>query len=117
MRWAEPERLNLLWLLPALLLLALWAVRQRARLESTLGDPGALRLLTGEAGRLARAARMGLLLCAFLFAVGGLARPLAGFRLVTTATRGADVVVALDLSHSMEARDIHPDRLRAAARE
>jgi len=117
MKWAEPERLNLLWLVPALFLLAVWAVRQRARLESTLGDPAALRRLTGEAGRVARAARMGLLLIAFLFAVAGLARPLAGFRLVETAARGADVMVALDLSHSMEARDVRPDRLRAAARE
>ena len=117
MRWAEPERLNLLWLALALLLLAVWAVRQRARIESTLGDPGALRRLTGDAGGLARAVRVGLLLLAFLFAVAGLARPLAGFRLVTTAARGADVVVALDLSHSMEARDVRPDRLRAATRE
>ena len=117
MRWAEPERLNLLWLAPALLLLAAWAAGQRARLESTLGNPAALRQLTGEAGGIARAVRMSLLLLAFVFAVAGLARPLAGFRLVTTAARGADVVVALDLSHSMEARDVHPDRLRAAARE
>jgi len=117
MRWAEPERLALLWLAPALLLLAVWAVRQRGRLESTLGEPAALRKLTGEAGGVARAVRVGLLLLAFSFAVAGLARPLAGFRLVTTAARGADVVVALDLSHSMEARDVRPDRLRAAARE
>jgi Ca-activated chloride channel family protein len=117
MRWAEPERLILLWLAVALLLLAVWAVRRRKRLESTLGDPTALRRLTGEAGGVARAVRMGLFLLAFAFAVAGLARPLAGFRLVTTAARGADVVVALDLSHSMEARDIRPDRLRAAERE
>jgi len=117
MRWAEPERLNLLWLAPVLLLLAAWAAGQRARLESTLGNPAVLRQLTGETGGIARAVRMALLLLAFLFAVAGLARPLAGFRLVTTAARGADVVVALDLSHSMEARDVRPDRLRAAARE
>jgi len=117
MRWADPERLVFLWLVPALLLLAVWAVRQRSKLESTLGDPAAIRRLTGEAGGLATAARMGLLLLAFLFAVAGLARPLAGFRLVETAARGADVMVCLDLSHSMEARDVRPDRLRAATRE
>lgn len=117
MRWAEPERLTLLWLTVALILLAAWAARRRSRLESTLGDPAALRRLTGEAGGVARAARVVLFLLAFSFAVAGLARPLAGFRLVTTAARGADVVIALDLSHSMEARDIRPDRLRAAARE
>ncbi len=117
MRWAEPERLSLLWLAPALVLLAAWAARQRSRLESTLGDTAALRRLTGELGGAARVARVALLVAGFTFAVAGLARPLAGFRLVTTATRGADVVVALDLSHSMEARDVRPDRLRAAKRE
>ena len=117
MRWAEPERLTLLWLAPALVLLAAWAARQRNRLESTLGDRAALRRLTGELGGAARAVRVALLVAGFTFAVAGLARPLAGFRLVTTATRGADVVVALDLSHSMEARDVRPDRLRAAKRE
>lgn len=117
MRWAEPERLALLWLAPALVLLAVWAVRRRSRLESTLGDPAALRRLTGELGGFARGARVALLIAGFTFAIAGLARPLAGFRLVTTATRGADVVVAFDLSHSMEARDIRPDRLRAARRE
>jgi Ca-activated chloride channel family protein len=117
MRWAEPERLTLLWLTVAFILLAAWATRRRALLESMLGDPAALRRLTGEAGGVTRAARIGLFLLAFSFAVAGLARPLAGFRLVTTAARGADVVIALDLSHSMEARDIRPDRLRAAARE
>jgi Ca-activated chloride channel homolog len=117
MRWASPERLELLWLAVALLLLAVWAARRRARLESTIGEPVTLRRLTGEAGRGARAARVGLLLLGFASAVAGLARPLAGFRLVTTAARGADVVVALDLSHSMQARDVRPDRLRAATRE
>lgn len=117
MRWAEPGRLILLWLAPALVLLAVWAARQRGRLESTLGDAAALRRLTGERGGAARAARTVLLVAGFTFAVAGLARPLAGYRLVTTAARGADVVVALDLSHSMDARDVRPDRLRAAKRE
>jgi len=117
MRWAEPERLALLWLAPALVLLAVWAIRARARLESTFGDPAALRRLTGEVGGMSRALRVALLVAAFTLAVAGVARPLAGFRLVNTATRGADVVVALDLSHSMEARDVRPDRLRAATRE
>jgi Ca-activated chloride channel family protein len=46
-----------------------------------------------------------------------MARPQAGLRFVTTASKGVDVVIALDLSHSMEARDVRPDRVQAAARE
>jgi Ca-activated chloride channel family protein len=47
----------------------------------------------------------------------GLARPQAGFRLVTTTATGVDLVIALDLSRSMDARDARPSRLDAAKRE
>jgi Ca-activated chloride channel family protein len=117
MRWAEPERLVYLWLLVLAAAALLLAARRRRRLEGALGDRAALRSLTGEAGPATRWVRGSLITAAAALAVVGLARPLAGFRLVTTASRGADVVVAFDLSHSMEARDVRPDRLRASQRE
>jgi Ca-activated chloride channel family protein len=117
MRWAEPARLYLLWLIPALLLLWAWARYRRSRLEAELGDAAALRAMTGEAGRAAMAARLALTLLGVTLGLAALARPQAGLRFVTTASRGADVVIVLDLSHSMEARDVRPDRLRAGARE
>jgi len=117
MRWAEPQLLTLLWLLPLLLAAAWWAERHRARLERALGEPRALRLRSAAAGPALRWARRAAILLAAALAIAGLARPQAGFRLVTTTSRGVDLVVALDLSHSMEARDVRPDRLRAAKRE
>ena len=117
MRWADPTRLYLLWLIPVFVALWAWARYRRNRLESELGEPGMLRKITGEAGRGALAARIALTVLGVAFAVAALGRPQAGFRFVTTASRGADVVIALDLSHSMEARDVRPDRLRAADRE
>jgi Ca-activated chloride channel family protein len=116
-RWAEPERLLLLWLLPVVLGLLIWAARRRARLEADLGEPSALRELTGDPGRGPRLFRGALLLLALAVAGVGLARPQSGFRLVTTTTSGADVVFVLDLSYSMGARDVAPDRLGAARRE
>ena len=117
MRWAEPDRLHLLWLLVPLLLSLLWAARRRRRLEQSLGDPDALRRLTGDVGPGLRRLRGALLLAAAAAAILAFARPQVGFRLVTTASRGADLVIALDLSRSMAARDTRPDRLRAAQRE
>lgn len=116
-RWADPQLLALLWLVPFLLLAAALAERGRARLERSLGDPGMLRARAGMPGAGVRWARHALLLVAAALAIAGMARPQAGFRLVTTTSRGVDLVVALDLSHSMEARDVRPDRLRAAKRE
>ena len=117
MRWADPERLKLLWLLLPLLLAWMWALRARRKTEAALGDPDALRELTGDPGRGWRLLRGSLLLAAAAVAALGLARPQSGYRLVTTTSTGADIVVALDLSRSMMARDAHPDRLGAAVRE
>lgn len=117
MRWANPELLALLWLVPLLLVAAWLAERRRARLERALGEPRMLRVRARAPEAALRWVRHVALMAAAALAVAGLARPQAGFRLVTTTSRGVDLVVALDLSHSMEARDVRPDRLRAAKRE
>lgn len=117
MRWSSPQLAMLLWGVLVLALLWLWAARARRRTEAGLGDARALRALTGEAGPRARLIRAILTLLAVGLAVVGLMRPQAGFRLVTTTSQGVDLVLALDLSRSMDARDVRPDRLTAAKRE
>ena len=55
-----------------------------------------------------------------LFALGfacfsiGLARPLIGAKLVERETRGAEIMICLDVSNSMLAQDYSPDRLSRA---
>jgi len=93
------------------------AARERRRTERSLGDPESLRALSEDAGPRTRAWRVALSLLALALAVLGLMRPQSGFRLVTTTARGVDAVIALDLSRSMDARDVRPDRLSAAKRE
>jgi len=117
MRWADPDRLQLLWLVPLLFLAWGWSLRARGKTEEALGDKESLRKLTGDPGRGLRVLRGVLVIAAAAFAAVGLARPQSGYRLVTTTSTGADVVIALDLSRSMMARDAHPDRLGAAVRE
>jgi len=117
MRWSSPQLAWLLWGVLALALLWLGGNRARRRQERVLGDPDALRALTGEAGPRARLLRSILTLAAVAAAVVGLMRPQAGFRLVTTTAQGVDLVLAVDLSRSMDARDVRPDRLTAAKGE
>jgi Ca-activated chloride channel family protein len=117
MRWSSPDWIHLLWAVLALALLALLAERARRRTERAFGDPAALRKLSGEAPPRARFWRVFLALLAAAAAVLGLMRPQAGYRLVTTTAQGVDAVIALDLSRSMDARDVRPDRLTAAKRE
>src|SRR2546425_6194733 len=117
MRWSSPQLVHLLWTVLVIALLVWVAERKRRRTEQSLGDPQTLRTLSGEPGSRSRRWRIALLLAALTLVVLGLMRPQAGFRLVTTTTRGVDAVIALDLSHSMDARDLRPDRLSAAKRE
>ena len=117
MRWSSPQLVHLLWGVLLLALLWLYAERARRRTERLLGEPAALRALSGDAGPRARAARTGMVLVALAVLCRGLMRPQAGFRLVTTTSQGVDAVIALDVSRSMDARDARPSRLAAAKRE
>ena len=51
---------------------------------------------------------------AFFFFVIGLSRPLIGAKLVERETKGAEIMICLDVSNSMLARDYSPDRLSRA---
>jgi Ca-activated chloride channel family protein len=50
----------------------------------------------------------------FLFFVLGLARPQTGAKLSERKTKGAEIIVALDVSNSMLAQDYSPNRLERA---
>ncbi|HEU4725513.1 MAG TPA: VWA domain-containing protein [Candidatus Eisenbacteria bacterium] len=117
MRWAAPEYFALFWIVPVAAAIVLWMARARRADEAALGDRDALRRRWGAPGRWNGPIRTLLFLLAVGAGIVALARPQAGLRLVSTTSTGPDVVVALDLSESMRARDAKPDRLGAARRE
>ena len=110
------------WLLLVLVALAVAAVaafatlRRRAQVRRVLGERLGDSLAPGvEMARpVVRAASTGLSL--LLFAVA-LSQPQCGSRAELTRKRGIDVVVALDASKSMRARDVLPSRLERAKLE
>ncbi len=55
-----------------------------------------------------------LFFCAVLFAFAALARPQWGLEIVKAEGDFAQAVIAVDVSASMRARDVHPDRLDSA---
>lgn len=117
MTWQHP---SLLWLLMALPLLAglpvvAWVLRRRA--TRRFGDAQVLSELTvGRSGPF-RAARAVLFLMAVTLVVFALAGPQYGSRTRILRKRGVDVVVALDFSKSMLARDVRPSRIERAKAE
>jgi Ca-activated chloride channel homolog len=115
MRFGHPALLWLLLGVPlgALLVAAAWKARGRARRTwvgdlfarlNPLDDPGRDRL------------RVALFLLGYAFLVLAMARPQWGGEMVMMKRRGIDVLVAVDVSNSMLAEDMRPNRLAAAKR-
>jgi Ca-activated chloride channel family protein len=107
----------LLWLAPVLALVLWLAYRLRARARGRFADQSLLdRLLAGYSPR-RRAVKSILLLLAVILLSVALARPQFGEKMVFMKRRGIDIVVVLDTSRSMLARDMRPDRLSKAKQE
>ncbi len=117
MHFARPGFLMLLWLVPALALFFVFALRSRRKRLERLISPALVPQLTTEYSRARTVLRALLLLGAFTFGILALARPQWGARLETVRRRGVDIMVALDTSYSMNAEDVAPTRLAKAKRE
>ena len=94
-----------------------WASVRQARASRTFGEPGLLAgLVTYDAtGR--RAVKAVLLVVAMLLAFVALARPKFGSGTKIVPATNLDVVIVLDYSKSMYARDIAPSRIARAKAE
>lgn len=117
MRFGEGQWLHLLWLLPLLGALAWWRLRRReADLRAWCGTALWPRMVPARR-RWAPYLKTLLLLNALLFLVLAAARPQIGSRIRTVTREGIDVVVALDVSQSMLAEDLEPNRITRARQE
>jgi Ca-activated chloride channel family protein len=95
-----------------------WGTRQaRKRALAQFGDLVLVQKLSATLNRRARAAKSVLMLLVVAFLVLALARPQFGTRVETVTSEGQDVMVALDVSRSMLAEDVNPNRLERARLE
>jgi len=112
--FADSQYLYLLLLIP-LFLLGYGVLRYlRSRRVKAFGDPALVEALMPSRSRSKGWVRMALFCLAFAFFVLGLARPRTGARLAERNTKGAEIIVALDVSNSMLAQDYSPNRLERA---
>lgn len=101
-------------LLPALAVGFWLAGRARRRALARFGDPELVARLSASVSVPARRAKAALVLAAVGFLALALARPQFGTRVETVRRVGQDIVVAVDLSRSMLAEDLSPNRLKRA---
>ena len=115
MRFAEPDLLWLLLLLPILGLLTWLVARARRRtLERFAGGREHASRFTGAVSQNRRAVKALLVLAALGAGLVAAARPQWGTRLEPINRRGVDVVFVIDTSLSMAAEDVPPNRLGQA---
>ncbi|MBQ5485976.1 MAG: VWA domain-containing protein, partial [Bacteroidales bacterium] len=112
--FANPRYLWLLLLIPFFFLgLALW-MRARRRELRKFGEEDLVNALMPSWSKSKRWVRAVLYSLAFFFFVIGLSRPQIGAKLSEHKAKGAEIMVVLDVSNSMLARDYTPNRLERA---
>ena len=112
--FANQQYLFLLLLVPLMPLLYALVRWLRKRRLSRIGDPALVNQLIPSWSGAKGWVRLVLFDLAFAFFVVGLARPQIGAKLQERETRGAEIMICLDVSNSMLARDYSPNRLERA---
>ena len=111
--WANPEYLYLQIIIP-LLVVWYWFRQNKREAEITFSDLGAFEGETKSPKVWLRHGLFVLRLLALSLLIIAIARPQSTSRKKNISVEGIDIVLALDVSGSMLARDFKPDRLEAA---
>jgi Ca-activated chloride channel homolog len=113
-RFANPDYLYLLLLLPVMALLFIINEVRKRRARRRLGDIRLIGTLMPELSDSRSVVKFLLLLFAVLAGVIILSRPQFGSKIEDVKKQGVEVIIALDVSNSMLSEDIQPDRLTRA---
>ena len=113
-RFAHIEVLWLLWTIPVFVA-AYWAYTRRKRRQlEEFGDKELMEQLMPNASRLRPNIKFGIVMVALAFLILAAARPQFGQSEHTEKRQGIEAIVALDISNSMLAEDVAPNRLDRA---
>jgi len=113
-RFAHPEYLVALGVIPVVVILFIVMRLMKRRAWKQLGDTALLSKLAPSVSKGKPVIKMILFCLAYALLVVGLANPQIGTKLEEVKREGVDVIIALDVSNSMKAQDIRPDRLERA---
>ena len=113
-RFGSPEWLLALLLVPALAAAYWYAAWSRRNALANFGDSALMDKLSASVSMPARRAKAILRVTAVLLTLVALACPQFGTRVETVQSVGQDIMIAVDLSQSMLAEDVAPNRLERA---
>lgn len=97
-------------------ILHVWALFRRKKRIARYGDPELVKLLLIDVSSLRPNLKFGLCMAGFALLMVALARPQNGTKQSERERYGIEAMVALDVSNSMLAQDVHPCRLDKSKR-
>ena len=112
--FAQAQYLLLLLLIPFFFIIQTVVLKMRRRRIRKFGDEALVEALMPSYAKARVWVRLTLFSIGFLFFVVGLSRPQIGAKLKEHQTRGAEIMIVLDVSNSMLAEDYSPNRLERA---
>lgn len=113
-RFANIEVLWLLVTIPVFIAAYIWYTKRKRRELETFGDAELMEQLMPNASRVRPTVKFSILMVALTFLIVAAARPQFGQSERTEKRQGIEAIVALDISNSMMAEDVAPNRLDRA---
>lgn len=113
-RFANPEFLYLLLIIPVLIAGYAFVQYRMSRQIKLFGDPRLLAQLMPDVSPIRRHVKFGLTMFALMLIVFMMARPQYGTRNEEIKRSGIEVMIAVDVSNSMLCEDVSPNRLQKA---
>jgi Ca-activated chloride channel homolog len=113
-RFANPDFLYLLLLLPVMVVLFIINEIRKKKAIKKIGDEVLVNKLLPELSRIRPSIKFIFQLIGISIVIIILARPQFGSKLENVKKEGVEVIIALDVSNSMLAEDIQPNRLTRA---
>ena len=113
-RFANAGYLWALLVIPLLTLFFVWSRIQRRKALKRFGNLEMVNQLMPFASSFRPVLKFAVLMLALAFIIAGVARPQFGSKLKKVKREGIELIIALDVSNSMMAEDIKPNRLDRA---
>ena len=114
LNFAQAQYLLLLLLIPLFFIIQAVVLKMRRRRLKKFGDEALVSRLMPSYSKGKVWVRLVLFSIGFFFFVIGLSRPQIGAKLKEHETKGAEIMIVLDVSNSMLAEDYSPNRLERA---
>ncbi|QKG80011.1 vWA domain-containing protein [Tenuifilum thalassicum] len=113
-RFSNPEYFYLLLLIPAFAVLSWFTVKRQKKWITIFGEYKTVLKLLPELSFRRIWTKFTLLSIAFFLIIVSLAGPQVGAKLTEVKRKGMEMIIALDVSNSMLAEDIKPNRIERA---